>query len=576
MKKNAFLGPIRRKKELFSLSIICSILLLITSCKESTSEDNAQSNTENRPNIILILADDLGFSDLGCYGGEINTPNLDQLAHNGLRFTQFYNTSRCCPTRASILTGLYNHQAGIGHMTNDAGTPSYRGHLTENTVTIAEALKQTGYQTGMVGKWHVSNTVVQDDPKKQLAWLNHQEEHPLFSPINQYPTKRGFDKYYGNIWGVVDFFDPFSLVNGTEPVKEVPKGYYHTDAINDTASAYIRQWSQKQEPFFLYVAHTAPHWPLHALPEDIDKYKDTYKQGWQAIREARYEKMTASGLIDSNKYQLTNRWNKELNWADNPNKEWDARAMAVHAAMIDRMDQGIGRIINTLKETNQLENTLIVFLSDNGASSENCMEYGTGFDRPSQTRSGEEIIYPIDKNVLPGPQTTFASIGKRWANVSNTPFSYWKMESFEGGIHTPMIAHWPNGIKAEKNAVSNEVGHVMDFMATFLDVAETAYPSTYQGNTITPLSGKSLLSVFEKGRRDGHPILFNEHEGGRYVRTTEWKLVTLDANEPWELYDIKNDGSETKNIANQHPEVVKKLDSLWQQWATHNNVIPKP
>ncbi|WP_431733810.1 arylsulfatase [Chondrinema litorale] len=549
--------------------------MLLFSCNKEEQKTTAEEVSE-RPNIILIMADDLGFSDLGCYGGEIETPNLDWLAGNGLRFTQFYNTSRCCPTRASLLTGLYNHQAGIGHMTTETGKDGYRGHLVETSVTLAEVLKESGYHTGMVGKWHVSNTVVQDTPEKQMAWLNHQTSHPKFSPLDQYPVNRGFEKYYGNIWGVVDFFDPFSLVNGTEPVTEVPENYYHTDAINDTASAYIKEFSKEDKPFFLYVAHTAPHWPLHALPEDIAKYEETYKVGWDVIRESRYKRLVNNGILDSTKYKLTPRWKNDLAWDDNPDKEWDARAMAVHAAMIDRMDQGIGRIIKTLQETGEMDNTLIVFLSDNGASPEDCMRYGPGFDRPGQTRDGEEIAYPVNKDVMPGPQTSFASIGQRWANVANTPFSYWKMESYEGGIHTPMIAHWPKGITAEKGSISTQIGHVMDFMATFADVGEAAYPSTFNGNQITPLQGKSLKAVFEGKQRDGHPVLFNEHEGGRYVRTPEWKLVKLDGNTPWALYEIDGDRSETNDVSEQHPEVVQELDSMWQDWAMANHVLPKP
>src|SRR4051794_22659641 len=284
---------------------------------------------DTRPNIIVILADDLGFSDIGCYGGEINTPNLNYLAQNGLRFTNFYNTSRCCPSRASLLSGMYNHNAGIGEMTEDWHEPGYRGHITDSIVTIAEVLKQAGYHTGMSGKWHLSTTVVQPTPQEQLQWLNHHEDHPLFSPIEQYPTNRGFEKYFGNIWGVVDYFDPFSLVSGTTPIKDVPKNYYHTDAINDSASAFIKAFSRDNKPFFLYVAETAPHWPLMALPEDIEKYKDTYKVGWQAIREARYKRMVQMGLLDATKAPLTDRWQDTLKWEENPHKDWDARAMAV-------------------------------------------------------------------------------------------------------------------------------------------------------------------------------------------------------------------------------------------------------
>ncbi|MEX2594856.1 MAG: arylsulfatase [Anditalea sp.] len=498
----------------------------------TSPEAKTSQKEDQRPNIILIMADDLGFSDLGCYGSEINTPNIDYLATNGVRFSSFYNPSRCCPTRASLLTGLYNHQAGIGEMTSDREVPGYRGHLTENAVTIAEVLKDAGYRTGMVGKWHVSNTLVQDDPEEQLDWLNHQTEHPLFSPVEQYPTNRGFEKYFGNIWGVVDFFDPFSLVNGTAPVKTVPKDYYHTDAISDTTVAYIKEFSKTDKPFFLYVAQTAPHWPLHALPEDIEKYIDTYKVGWDSIREKRYGKLVEMGMIDPEKGSLSPRIDDELSWEENPDKEWDARAMAVHAAMIDRMDQGIGKMITALRESGQLENTLILFLSDNGASPEDASRFGPGFDRPSETRDGQQIIYPVEKNALPGPQNTFASIGSRWANVSNTPFRYAKAQSYEGGIRTPFVAFWPKGITVDKGEILDQEGHVMDFMATFTELANATYPTEYNGRQITPMQGISLVPAFEGKERKIHNSLFNEHFGAQYVRHEGWKLVARN-NEKW-------------------------------------------
>ncbi|MDP4284948.1 MAG: arylsulfatase [Bacteroidota bacterium] len=530
---------------------------------------------DKRPNIVLILADDLGYSDIGCYGGEIHTPNLDYLASNGLRFTRFYNTSRCCPTRASLLTGLYNQQAGIGEMTTDRSEPGYRGYLTENTVTLAEVLKSAGYHTAMSGKWHVSNTIEQPTKEDQLKWLNHQAYHPFFSPVEQYPINRGFEKYYGNIFGVVDYFDPFSLVNGSTPVESVPKNYYHTDAINDTAVSYIKQFSKEDKPFFLYVAETAPHWPLMALPEDIKKYKDTYKVGWEAIREARYNRMIEKGIIDPKDAPLSPRIEQELSWKNNPDKEWDARAMAVHAAMVDRMDQGIGRIINALKQTGKLDNTVILFLSDNGASPENCMQYGPGFDRPGETRDGLKISYPVNKEVLPGPETTFASIGERWANVANTPYRYAKAQSYEGGIHTPMIAFWPEKIKA-KGKLNNHLGHVMDFMATFIEIAKTAYPKTYQGHLITPTSGISLLPVFEGKEQKVHDTLFNEHFRARYIRDNEWKLVSLSGDTTWHLYRINKDQTELNDLSAKYPDVVKVLSEKWRQWANIHQVFPKP
>lgn len=562
------------KTHLFSSSVILLSFILLSSCAGSRKNGKAVKK-DDRPNIVLILADDLGYSDIGSYGGEIQTPNLDYLAENGVRFTRFYNTSRCCPTRASLLTGLYNQQAGIGEMTTDRNAPGYRGYLTENAVTLAEVLKAADYHTAMSGKWHVSNTIEQPSKEAQLKWLNHQASHPYFSPVEQYPVNRGFEKYYGNIFGVVDFFDPFSLVNGTTPVENLTPGYYHTDAINDTAVNYIKEFSKDDKPFFLYVAHTAPHWPLQALPEDIKKYEDIYKAGWDAIREVRYKRMVAKGLINPATTPLSPRINKELSWENNPDKEWDARAMAVHAAMVDRMDQGIGRIIQTLKETGELDNTIIVFLSDNGASPENCMRYGPGFDRPGETRDGRTIHYPVKKDVLPGPQTTFASIGERWANVVNTPYQYAKAQSYEGGVRTPMIAFWPKGISS-KGGFTDHVGHVMDFMPTFMEVAKASYPKTYNGHNITPYTGISLLPAMEGKKGKVHDALYNEHFSARYVRNAEWKLVSLSNDTTWHLYRISEDETELNDLSARHPDVVAKLADQWRQWAGTHQVLPKP
>ncbi|RFM28473.1 arylsulfatase [Deminuibacter soli] len=530
---------------------------------------------DKRPNIIVILADDMGFSDLGCYGGEIHTPNIDYLAHNGIRYTQFYNTSRCCPTRASLLTGLYNQQAGIGKMTDAEDEPGYLGHLSEHTVTLAEVLKTAGYNTAMAGKWHVSNTNEQRTPAEQQAWLNHQLQGGDFSPLQQYPTSRGFDRFFGTIWGVVDFYDPFSLVSGNKPVEQVPAHYYQTDAINDTAVAYIKTFAQSTAPFFLYVAHNAPHWPLMAPPEEIAKYKNTYTAGWDAIREARYHRMLQMGLIDSSTTLLPKRWKNELSWEQNPDSAWDARAMAVHAAMIDRMDQGIGRMIQALKATGQLDNTLIVVLSDNGASPENAAAYGPGFDRPGATRDGRAIVYDTKKQIMPGEETSFVSIGQRWANVSNTPYQYWKAESYEGGIHTPMIAFWPKGIQA-KGSLNAQVGHVMDFMRTFAELAHAKYPAVYKGQTIIPTTGVSLVPSFSNKTVRGHEALFNEHFGARYARLGDWKLVSASNDSTWHLYNLAADRTETTDLAARYPGKVQQLQTMWREWATTHQVFPKP
>ena len=566
----------KSKKIFLSIAAVSGSAIIFLSAFQKNEVKPIIKPRAERPNIVVILADDMGFSDAGCYGGEIQTPSLDFLANNGVRYREFYNTSRCCPTRASLLTGLYNQQAGIGKMTEEENQPGYLGRLGDNTVTIAEVLKTAGYNTAMSGKWHVSNTFVQKNPKEQLDWLNHKKDYGDFSPISQYPTSRGFDQFFGTIWGVVDFFDPFSLVSGTKPIKNVPKDYYHTDAISDTAVAYINSWKTSTKPFFLYVAQNAPHWPLQAEPKDIAKYKDTYKVGWDVIREARYKKMVKLGLIDSATTKLSKPLGRKSAWENNPDKVWDAEAMAVHAAMIDRMDQGIGRIIDALRKTGKLDNTIIVFLSDNGASPENAAAYGPGFDRPSETRTGSPIIYATKKEAMPGPQTTYSSIGNIWANVANTPYQYAKAESFEGGIHTPMIAYWPKGIKAKKGSFSNQRGHVMDFMKTFVELAGAKYPETYKGKNIIPSSGVSLLPSFQGKENAGHHTLFNEHFGARYARSGNWKLVSLSNDTTWHLYDLSKDKSEVNDLANKNPKKVEELKLLWKTWANSNQVFPKP
>jgi arylsulfatase A-like enzyme len=544
--------------ELKKAGMLLLVVLWVVGCSPKPKTKQA----DERPNIVIIMADDLGYSDLGCYGGEINTPNLDYLATQGMRFTQFYNTSRCCPTRASLLTGLYPHQAGVGRMTFDTGQPGYRGYLTENTVTLAEVLKQAGYSTGMTGKWHVSETI-ELEKAKHLKWLAHQENFGPFGDTAQYPVARGFDKFYGNIWGVVDYFDPFSLVNGKEQVLTVPANYYHTDAISDSSVAYVQQFARKDNPFFLYIAHTAPHWPIQALPEDIARYENVYKDGWQALREKRYKRMVELGLIDSATAKLPPWMFPKKEWDKNPDAAWDAQAMAVHAAMVERMDQGIGRLIEKLRELGKLDNTLILFLSDNGASSEDPGKYGPGFDRAGSTRAGDAIEFPLvkTKDNLPGPQKVHTGIGTQWAHALNTPFRFWKSKIYEGGIATPMIAHWPAGI-ASKNTISSEMGHVIDFMATCTDLAGAEYPKEYKGNTITPQQGTSLVPVFKSGDRTDPEYIFWEHFGSKGLRSGKWKLVKLGNEDAWQLFDLDKDRTENDDLAAQFPDVVNSMEAV--------------
>ncbi|MFA8017202.1 arylsulfatase [Bremerella cremea] len=514
------------------------------------------AHADDRPNIVLIMLDDLGFSDLGCYCGEIDTPNIDKLAAGGLRFTSFYNCARCCPTRAALLTGLYPHQVGL--IRNGRS-------LTKNGVTIAEALQQAGYQTAMAGKWHLSQTNPIDGRQKQLDWLNHQSNFDReFAPLDTYPIDRGFQRHFGPIWGVVDYFDPFSLVNGTEIVKEVPDDFYMTDAIGDKAVEYIEEMSKQDAPFFMYVAHTAPHWPLHAKPEDIAKYQDKYAAGWHQLRDARYDRMVEAGLIDPLTFPKPALQGEGPDWnaLSTEEKQHMAQLMAVHAAMVDCVDQSVGRVVQALKNTGRYDNTLILVMSDNGASPERYLN--PGFDRPNETREGKPIQYEGIFN--PGSEETWGYIGSYWASAGNTPFRYWKAQSFEGGAHTPMIAHWPSGLKAKPGSTTDQQGHVIDVMPTCLELAGASYPTTYDSHPITPVEGKSLAPIFQDQTREGHPQLYFEHEGGKAVIADGWKVVQPRQGGPWELYHLEEDRTETKNLASEQPERLANMKKQWQAW----------
>lgn len=516
---------------------------------------NSQKVNTNRPNIVIILADDMGYSDLGCYGSEIQTPNLDKLAKTGIRFTQFYNCARCCPTRASLMTGQYPQRVGI----NGMGV-----NLNMNAATIAEVLKANGYHTGMTGKWHLSLTKGLDDKDEQLRWLAHQSDHGPFSPLANYPCNRGFEEHYGNIWGVVNYFDPFSLVHNEEPIKTVPSDFYMTDFITRKSLDLIEQFSKDHQPFFLYVAHTAPHWPLHARPEEIAKYKDTYNDGWDVLREKRYQRMVNLKLIDPATCKLPPNTSGKT-WADCTEKEKESANMAVHAAMVDRLDQGVGQIVKKLKETGKYDNTIIFFLSDNGASPER--GYLPGFDRPAFMRDSTPIVHGAEH---PGAQNTWNSIGAAWASAVNAPFRFWKKESFEGGTCTPFIVNWPKGIKRKDNTINHGVGHVIDIMPTCLKLAGAPYPSEINGLKTDLPDGKSLLPLLNGEVTSIHETLYWEHEGGRAMRQGDWKISAL-KNKTWELFNLAEDRTESNDLATKHPEKVKQMDELWQIWAKQVN-----
>ena len=529
-----------------------------------------ESSTVAKPNIVLIVADDLGYSDLGCYGGEIQTPNIDRLAKEGLRFSQFYNGTRCCPSRASLLTGLYAHQAGVGHMTSDRGRPGYRGNLSQNSVTIAEALKSGGYKTMMAGKWHLTS-----------HWKDNSNK-------DSWPCQRGFDGFYGTLPGHGSLWDPAGLVEQNEFVR-AEGDYYYTEAISEKCSQWIKRSAGTDEPFFMYVAYTAPHYPLHARQEYIDKYKDTFKVGWDRLRKRRYEKLLAMGLIDKS-CELSPRDEQCPPWEDEEYQDWQAHRMAVYAAMVEQMDVGVGVIVDTLRRTGQLDNTLLMFVSDNGASPEGHLN--NTVERlevpwsssliPQKTRDGREVVAGDWPNQLIGDDTTYGSYGVKWANVSNAPFRNHKSWVHEGGIATPMIVHWPNS-KLDKGSITKQPAHIVDIMTTCLDAAKVNYPGRYNGNDIIAAEGTSLLGVFEGEEIIGRTICW-EHEGNRAIRKGKWKLVSeypgswasvreYKNKGKWELYDIERDRTEMHDLAMTHTDKVKELSAQWQQWADRCNVI---
>jgi len=538
-----------------------------------------QLQAADKPNIIIILADDMGFSDLGCYGGEIQTPNLDALAKGGVRFTQFYNMARCCPTRASLLTGLYPHEAGVGHMTEDRGHDGYRGNLNRNCVTIAEVLKTAGYRNYAVGKWHVTP----GQTAKKLA------------DTHNWPLQRGFDRYYGTIHGAGSYFDPSSLVRDNQIITAAndleyrPKEFYYTDAIADHAVKFIREHARDHagQPFFLYTAFTAAHWPLHAKDSDIAKYRGRYDGGYEAIREARWAREKKLGLVEA-------KWGHvppAQIWDEVKNKAFESRCMEVYAAQVACMDQGIGRIVAELKAQGQFKNTLIFFLQDNGGCAEPTGR-GSNFtaraaapslppmsnddqqhdSKPKQTRDGWPVRQGL--GVMPGGPDTYIAYGRGWANVSNTPFREYKHWTHEGGISTPLIAHWPAGIAtSRRNRLERQPGHVIDLMATCVDLAGASYPVERGGEKIKPLEGVSLRPSFAgKPIQRAQPI-FWEHEANRAVREGKWKLVGKE-NQPWELYDMERDRTELHDLASSEPMKVKELAAKWDAYAARANVLP--
>lgn len=554
-----------RLKRLHKFFIITGKWALALACLSHQSIKCAAAETNPPPNIVLILADDLGYSDIGCFGSEISTPNLDHMAAEGMRMSQFYTTPRCCPSRAAMLTGLYSQQAGIGNMMEDRGLPGYRGELSQNCLTMAEELRLANYQTAMVGKWHLSHIAF--DGKKQL---NGETNEPFWDDKNSWPLQRGFENYFGTIHGVTSYYDPFSLVNGNAPINAPSTNFYYTDVLTEHAVADIKRAAGQAKPFFLFVSYTAPHWPLQAPEKDIAKYRERYLAGWDAIRTNRYQRQIQLGLINK-EWPLSPRDPRVPDWSTAKDKEWEANRMATYAAMVEHVDTGVGKILETLAEKGIEKNTLVIFFSDNGACAE--VVAPNWYDVPSRTRDGRRVaVGDNNHTTFAGPDNVWQSYGLPWANVSSTPFVLYKHFTHEGGIASPFIARWPAVIQ-NTGKISGQLGHVTDLMATFVDIAGAKHPDKYDGHPVLPLEGTSLRPIFE-GKDRPHPApIFWEHEGNRAVRLEQWKLVARDG-EKWELYDTAADRTEQKNLASAHPEKVKELSDLYDAWAKRCNVVP--
>lgn len=538
------------------------------------------ANTK-KPNVIVILTDDMGFSDIGCFGSEIKTPNIDKLAANGISFTHFYNTARCSPSRASLMTGLYPHQAGMGFLSNyNFDEEGYVDDLSKKAVTMAEVFKQAGYATYMSGKWHMNKE--KSIPNDRTNW----------------PLQRGFDRFFGTLIGSGSFYDPGTLMSDNTFIAP-GKDFYLTNAITDHAVKFINE-NPKDKPFFFYIAYTAAHWPLHAPESEVQKYKGVYDKGWDEARKLRFEKLKKLGII-SNKAVLTERGVDIPEWKNEPLKDWQVRRMEVYAAMVDIMDQGIGKIISTLEKKGELENTIIFYMQDNGGCAETLnsneteipltdeQKKGQPFAKdsiflgkiPTYTRDGEFIR--SGKGVMPGPANTWTAYGEEWANVSNTPFRLYKHFVHEGGIASPLIIHWPEGIKA-KGKLRTQPGHLIDIMATCVEIAGLQYPSNFNGNSIHPLEGKSLVPAFTN-KSINREFIFWEHEGNRALRMGNWKLVSKTKKQKkftpadenlWELFDMEEDPSEINNLALKYPDKVKTMTAIWEKEAKRTMAKPWP
>ncbi len=525
------------------------------------------TRSQEHPNIMVIMVDDVGYSDIGAFGGEIDTPNLNELARHSLQFSNFYNMSRCCPSRASLLTGRYPHRVNMGENGNS---------LAKDVPTVAEELRDAGYATTMIGKWHLTAAVPIKERTEQLKWLNHQAYPDRdFGDRSTYPAARGFQHHWGIIWGIADYYDPFSLVDDFTPVKTVPKSFYLTDAFTDHAVSEVNRLGRGKQPFMMYLAYTAAHWPLMAPEGMIQKYLPRYTDGWEKMRANRYTRQVKLGVIDPTTnpiatldHQYEN--NAGLAWRQLTPAERtvQVRKMATHAAMIEIMDKGVGRVIRALKDNGQYENTLILFLSDNSASPE-IMTYAD-YDRWSETRDGRPVQYGEYPDAAKiGTDETMAGIGSYWASAANTPFHWWKAEAYQGGTHTPFLMSWPGHMGPREGRKVGDAGHIIDVTPTILAIAHvTPRPNR------APIDGVSLVGTLNGRAVSRSQPLYFEHEGSRAVIDGRWKLVarapgpTSPVYRPWELYDLAKDRTETKDIATANPAITTRLANSWENWAT--------
>ncbi len=504
----------------------CRVFLLL--CFVSGLAATGHAETPARPNVLLIMCDDMGFSDIGCYGGEVATPNLNRLAAEGMRFTQFYNNAKCTTTRASLVTGAYPR----------FGKP---GHLRRNMVTLGEVMGEAGYATALCGKWHLGRGKT------------------------THPFHRGFDYFYGLLDGCCNYFDPSMrdpdykggrirfFGENDRQITQFPPDFYTTDAFTDAAIRFLRTSGQSKKPFFVHVTYTAPHYPLHARPEDIEKYVGKFQMGWDAMRQQRWQRQKRLGLT-TDSWTLSRDDPKAYAWAD-ADHEFEDRRMAVYAAMIDRMDQNIGRLLQTIREMGQGDNTLVLFFSDNGG----CSEEPGGRDPSKRT---------------PGPKDDYVAVGPSWGWAQNTPFRRYKSWVYEGGITTPMIAWWPGHVPA--GTINRQVAHVIDILPTCLDVAGAPYPRIYAGSDILPCEGLSMLPLLEGRRRPGHEQLAWYWSGNRAIRRGDWKLVWEKDAKRWELYDLARDRCETRDLAADQPQRVAGLSAAWYAWAETVGLKERP